>query len=154
MKQIAVVGGHGQVGQVIVNMLVDRGYPVVLMGRNLEKMATFAQTFTPALATRQVDITKENTFPQLTDIDMVIVCLDQNQTHFVRNCQEAGIDYVDISANSDFLMAVSQLPTPDKSRRLVGVGLVDAKRLVWQSAVCGQSLGWACKRSPQYDSVW
>ncbi|WP_461198991.1 saccharopine dehydrogenase NADP-binding domain-containing protein [Enterococcus sp. N249-2] len=123
MKNIAVIGGHGQVGQVIVKGLIEKGYTIVLMGRNQGKMDAFAHTFTPILATRQLDLTKEIAPEQLAAIDMVIVCLDQSNTKFVSTCQALGIDYLDISANSDFLQAVAQLPAPETSRRLIGLGL-------------------------------
>lgn len=83
MKNIAVIGGHGQVGQVIVKGLIEKGYTIVLMGRNQGKMDAFAHTFTPILATRQLDLTKEIAPEQLAAIDMVIVCLDQSNTKFV-----------------------------------------------------------------------
>ncbi len=47
---------------------------------------------------------------------MVIVCLDQTDTQFVEQCQKLGIDYLDISANSDFLKKVNLLPIPEKKQ--------------------------------------
>lgn len=123
MKKIAVVGGHGQVGQGIVKELTRNGYSVVLMGRNLKKMVVFAQLFSPVLEQREVDLAKAVIPEKLAGLDMVIVCLDQTDTRFVEQCQNLGIDYLDISANSDFLKEVDALPAPQKSKRVIGLGL-------------------------------
>lgn len=123
MKTIAVVGGHGQVGKGIVRELTNHGYSVVLMGRNLKKMEVFAQEFLPILEQREVDLNKFVIPEKLADLDMVIVCLDQTDTQFVEQCQKLGIDYLDISANSDFLKKVNLLPIPEKSKRVIGLGL-------------------------------
>ncbi|EOI6518145.1 hypothetical protein ACMUWV_002393 [Enterococcus faecium] len=49
--------------------------------------------------------------------------MDQTDTQFVEQCQKLGIDYLDISANSDFLKKVNLLPIPEKSKRVIGLGL-------------------------------
>lgn len=123
MVKIAVVGGHGQVGQGIVRELTRQGHSVVLMGRNVQKMEAFAGLFSPVLEQREVDLTIAVSPETLADLDMVIVCLDQTDTRFIEQCQQLGIDYLDISANSDFLKKVDSLPTPKKSTRVIGVGL-------------------------------
>lgn len=123
MKKIAVVGGHGQVGQGIVKELTRKGYSVLLMGRNLQKMEAFARLFSPVLEQREIDITKTIIPGKLADLDLVIVCLDQTNIQFVEQCQKLGIDYLDISANSDFLKKVDSLPLPQKSKRVIGLGL-------------------------------
>ncbi|EOI58293.1 NAD(P)-binding domain-containing protein [Enterococcus gilvus] len=115
MVKIAVVGGHGQVGQGIVRELTSQGHSVVLMGRNVQKMEAFAELFSPVLEQREVDLTIAVSPEALADLDMVIVCLDQTDTRFIEQCQQLGIDYLDISANSDFLKKVDSLPTPKKS---------------------------------------
>lgn len=123
MKKIAIVGGHGQVGQEIVKELTRQGYSVVLMGRNLQKMRAFAKLFSPVLEQREVDLAQAVMSEKLADLDMVIVCLDQTDTRFIEQCQNLGIDYLDISANSDFLKKVELLPVPKKSKRVIGLGL-------------------------------
>ncbi|MCZ4357218.1 hypothetical protein O3Q27_12230 [Enterococcus lactis] len=66
-------------------------------------MEVFAQEFLPILEQSEVDLNKFVIPEKLADLDMVIVCLDQTDTQFVEQCQKLGIDYLDISANSDFL---------------------------------------------------
>jgi saccharopine dehydrogenase-like NADP-dependent oxidoreductase len=116
MIKIAVVGGHGQVGQEIVKELTRQEHSVVLMGRNSQKMGAFAKLFSPVLEQREVDLAKAVMPEKLADLDMVIVCLDQTDTRFIEQCQNLGIDYLDISANSDFLKKVDLLPVPKKKQ--------------------------------------
>lgn len=119
MKKIAIVGGHGQVGQEIVKELTRQGHSVILMGRNLQKMRAFAKLFSPVLEQREVDLAKAVMPEKLAELDMVIVCLDQTDTRFIEQCQNLGIDYLDISANSDFLKKVDLLPVPKKASELL-----------------------------------
>ncbi|MHC5227979.1 NAD(P)-binding domain-containing protein [Enterococcus sp. LJL99] len=124
MKKIAIIGGHGQVGQIIVQQLIKQGKNnLVIMGRNKEKMASFTDSLPISAETRVIDLTKPIDPALLSDLQMVIVCLDQENTLFIEQCQQLGIDYLDITANSTFLKKVYRLPAPTQSRTLVGIGL-------------------------------
>jgi saccharopine dehydrogenase-like NADP-dependent oxidoreductase len=123
MKKIAIIGGYGQVGSVIVQQLIHHGKQnLLIMGRNQKKMTYFAQSLPIAIETRQIDLNQSIDDTQLADIQMVIVCLDQKKTRFIQQCQRLGIDYLDITANSVFLKKGYQLPSPF-SRTLTGIGL-------------------------------
>ncbi len=79
-------------------------------------MEVFAQEFLPILEQSEVDLNKFVIPEKLADLDMVIVCLDQTDTQFVEQCQKLGIDYLDISANSDFLKKLICYPFLKKAR--------------------------------------
>lgn len=124
MKKIAIIGGHGQVGQIIVKQLIKQGRKnLVIMGRNQEKMKKFTDSLPISVEHRIIDLTKPVDPTLIADLQMVIVCLDQTDTLFIEQCQQLGIDYLDITANSTFLTNVYQLPDPTHSRTLVGIGL-------------------------------
>ena len=124
MKKIAIIGGHGQVGQIIVKQLIKLGKKnLVIMGRNQEKMMKFTASLPTLVEHRIIDLAKSVDPTLLTDLQLVIVCLDQTDTLFIEQCQQLGIDYLDITANSPFLTNVYQLHAPTHSRTLVGIGL-------------------------------
>ncbi|MCS5465422.1 hypothetical protein NWO25_17870 [Enterococcus lactis] len=79
-------------------------------------MEVFAQEFLPILEQSEVDLNKFVIPEKLADLDMVIVCLDQTDTQFVEQCQKLGIDYLDISANSDFLKKLICYPFLKKKK--------------------------------------
>ncbi len=43
---------------------------------------------------------------QLEHVKLVIMCLDQTDSTFVRTCIQSGVHYMDVTANGSFLTAV------------------------------------------------
>lgn len=107
--RILVIGGYGHVGQSICRALAAH-FPgkVDAAGRSLEQAAAFCKTTAGQVLPVQLDVAKPLEASLLDQTRLVILCLDQQQPHLVEQCFQTGTHYLDISANSDFLAAVSQ----------------------------------------------
>jgi siroheme synthase (precorrin-2 oxidase/ferrochelatase) len=108
--KILIIGGYGQVGSDIATRLAplfpDR---VVIAGRNLEKAQAAATATGHGSSARIVDIFAASAADALTDVGLVMVCIDQTGTGFVETCLSRGINYLDISAEYNFLSRIEPL---------------------------------------------
>jgi hypothetical protein len=68
--RVAVLGATGKVGRLIVEQAVERGHEVVALVRR-------PQAYTPpgAVEVRKADVTEPGSFPDLSDVDVVISAL-------------------------------------------------------------------------------
>ncbi|MCL1906974.1 MAG: saccharopine dehydrogenase NADP-binding domain-containing protein [Propionibacteriaceae bacterium] len=75
MTTIGILGGSGEAGHVIAELLAVReDLDLVLMGRDEAKLASYCQSENPHLTTRTVDaLDTENLREALADIDLLIV---------------------------------------------------------------------------------
>ncbi len=102
--KILIVGGYGQVGFSIAKQLAPQfPHRVVIAGRNGEKARLAATDVGHGAQARAMDIFSSNAANALDGVTLVVVCLDQADTGFVRQCLALGIHYVDISADYSFL---------------------------------------------------
>lgn len=125
--KIVVVGGYGQVGQVICSSLGDL-YPgkVYAAGRNFDKAASFAATTGDKVIPLRLDAHDMNAVDLLEEGTIVVMCLDQDNTNFVERCLLKKIHYIDVSASYSFLSKVrgiEQQLTPLQSTSVLSVGL-------------------------------
>jgi len=108
--KILIIGGYGQVGRAIAERLAplfpDR---VAVAGRNGAKARTAAAEIGHGTTGRAVDILGAGQDQDLHGVALVLVCIDQTDTRFVRRCLERGIRYLDISADYAFLSQVESL---------------------------------------------
>ncbi|MFD1989916.1 saccharopine dehydrogenase family protein [Paenibacillus nicotianae] len=147
--QIVVVGGYGSVGQKICQRLSEV-FPdqVYAAGRSLVRAEQFSRNTKGKVKPLQWDIqqhparvTEDSTttfdasvdphiqaqFEELyqwSTVKVVIMCLDQNDTTWVKYCLSAGIHYIDISAKDSFLYLLEQWNSASwQATALLGVGL-------------------------------
>ncbi|MBB6023854.1 saccharopine dehydrogenase-like NADP-dependent oxidoreductase [Paenibacillus sp. JGP012] len=125
--QIWVIGGYGQVGQMICTQLAD-AFPgkVWAAGTRLERAEQFSRQTGGAVKPLQLDISKPVDPGMLRNVKLVIMCVDQFNTRFVESCARAGTNYMDISAKVDFLKQVEQLHSTlqsSGSTAILSVGL-------------------------------
>ncbi|MDR6723804.1 saccharopine dehydrogenase-like NADP-dependent oxidoreductase [Paenibacillus amylolyticus] len=108
--QIWVVGGYGQVGQMICIQL-GQAFPgkVWAVGPRLNRAEEFSRSTNGAVLPLQIDVRKHIDPVMLATVKLVVMCVDQMHTHFVEACAEAGTDYMDITAKYDFLAQVERL---------------------------------------------
>lgn len=109
-NDIVVVGGYGHVGKMICRDLGEL-YPgkVYAAGRSFSRAEQFSSTTNGKVRPLQLNI-KEAVDPDiLKDVKLVVMCLDQADTEFVRTCFKSGIHYVDVSANDSFLSQLEGL---------------------------------------------
>ncbi|MGN7351347.1 saccharopine dehydrogenase family protein [Paenibacillus amylolyticus] len=125
--QIWVVGGYGQVGQMICTQL-GKLFPgkVWAAGTRMNRAEEFSRSTGGAVLPLQLDVTRPVEPSMLRPVKLVIMCVDQSDTQFVEACAQAGADYIDISAKYDFLVQVEQLHTTmqrSQSTAILSVGL-------------------------------
>lgn len=108
-EDIVVIGGYGYVGRTICARLAER-YPgkVYAAGRSRERAERFCHSTGGKLRLLEIDIRKPIPSAMLNSVKLVIMCLDQTDTGFVRECFRAGTHYIDVSANGSFLRQVEQ----------------------------------------------
>ncbi|BCJ94307.1 hypothetical protein acsn021_18760 [Anaerocolumna cellulosilytica] len=126
-NKIIVVGGYGSVGQIICTELA-KYFPgmVYAAGRSFQKAEAFTVKSQGAVKPMELDVTKTLDRESIEDARLIIMCLDQLDTEFVRAVFQYGIDYIDITAGSDFLIEVEKLKkeaVAGGSTALLSVGL-------------------------------
>ena len=119
-NKIMIIGGHGKVGRSITRALKD--HHLILVGRSKEKMRDFLAKENIQAETRTMNIDSID-FTALQDVFCVIVCVDQDSTTLVQYCDKHGINYMDVTANSEYIEKIQQLPLSGNSNILLGVGL-------------------------------
>ncbi|MEO3947732.1 saccharopine dehydrogenase NADP-binding domain-containing protein [Gorillibacterium sp. CAU 1737] len=122
MDRIVVVGGYGQVGQMICRELGER-YPgrVVAAGRSLEKAERFSRSTNGKVMPMRLDVGDAVVPEAMRDVKVIIMCLDQADVSFVRSCIRLGIDYLDISADYSFLSRLEELQPEAEASGAVAV---------------------------------
>lgn len=125
--KIVVVGGYGQVGQVVCNSLGEL-FPgkVYAAGRNYEKAAQYASSTHGKVLPLQMDAHDSHSVNFLEEVALVVMCLDQENTRFVEKCLEHNIHYIDVSASYSFLSKVRNIGNsgrPLRSTSVLSVGL-------------------------------
>ncbi|QJD88284.1 saccharopine dehydrogenase family protein [Cohnella herbarum] len=119
---IVVVGGYGHVGQSISRQLGEC-FPgkVYAAGRNLSRAQQFSRSTNGKVLPLQLNIAGGFDRTLRDRVKLVVMCLDQTDTSFVRFCFENGIDYVDVSANHSFLAQVEQLQAEAKANEATAI---------------------------------
>lgn len=126
--KIMIVGGYGSVGRVITQKLGER-FPgrVVVAGRSYKKAEALAQENEQRVIPLEFDLFQNHEqSPVLNEVKLVIMCLDQSSTDFVKLCISKGIDYIDITASYDFISKLEGLEeesSQSKSTVVLSVGL-------------------------------
>lgn len=123
MTRILVIGGYGAVGQALCRSLGNDGsIELFVAGRNLGTAQRFAAEI--GAVARSIDLLNPVTWPEATDnIDVAIVCMDQNDTKFVQYVMERCIQYIDLSANDPLFREIEELQTESEAAALLSVGL-------------------------------
>ncbi|PYY26499.1 saccharopine dehydrogenase family protein [Paenibacillus illinoisensis] len=125
--QIWVVGGYGQVGQMICTQL-GQLFPgkVRAAGTRMNRAEEFSRTTGGTVKPLQLDVRQAIDPVMLESVKLVIMCVDQSDTRFVEACAQSGTDYMDISAKVDFLAQVETLHKKmqhHKATAMLSVGL-------------------------------
>lgn len=126
--KILIVGGYGAVGRNI-SATLGNSFPgrVIVAGRNYQKAKEFSSQIETKLIPLELDITSiSKNDKRLSGVNLVIMCIDQKGTQFVRHCIQQGIHYVDISATYVLLSEIESLHNEAKkyhSTVVLSVGL-------------------------------
>lgn len=124
--KIMIIGGYGSVGKIIAQEL-GMNFPgkVVVAGRSFKKAEQLAQANDNRLIPLEFDLFHNHAkSPAISDVKLVVMCLDQSSTDFVKLCIDRGVDYIDITASYGFISKVERLKTESsKSTVVMSVGL-------------------------------
>ncbi|NOZ96078.1 MAG: Saccharopine dehydrogenase [Acidobacteria bacterium] len=127
--KILVVGGYGAVGGVISTTLGNL-FPgeVIVAGRDFQKAKGFSSKLDQKVIPLELDISTSvpKDDDRLENVSIIIMCIDQKNTHFVEQCIKRGIHYIDITANYEFLSKIESLNEEAKNHNstvVVSVGL-------------------------------
>ncbi|AZB29946.1 saccharopine dehydrogenase family protein [Chryseobacterium balustinum] len=109
-RKILIVGGYGAVGSSIAERLM-KVYPhqIIIAGRSFSKAQAKAEEFQNKVIPQQLDVNNLKDFSVLNEVELVIMCLDQQNTDFVEYCISKGISYIDISADYQNLQEIEKL---------------------------------------------
>ncbi|REC53649.1 saccharopine dehydrogenase [Chryseobacterium piscium] len=109
-RKILIVGGYGAVGSSIAERLM-KVYPhhIIIAGRSFSKAQAKAEEFQNKVIPQQLDVNNLKDFSVLNEVELVIMCLDQQNTDFVEYCISKGISYLDISADYQNLQEIEKL---------------------------------------------
>ncbi|MCX2975435.1 Saccharopine dehydrogenase [Halieaceae bacterium IMCC8485] len=126
--KILVVGGYGAVGRVVSTTLGNLiPGEVIVAGRNFQKAKELSSKLNHKVLPLELDITSISKDEEcLATVSIVVMCIDQKNTHFVTHCIQRGIHYIDIAANSAFLSKIESLDDEAKSHNstvVLSVGL-------------------------------
>ncbi len=110
-KKILIIGGYGNVGRIIATEL-GKQFPgqVIVAGRNYQKAKEFSLELGQQIIPMVLDISRISANDGLlNDVGIVMMCLDQENIEFVRQCIRRGIHYIDISASYSILSKIEAL---------------------------------------------
>lgn len=121
---ILVVGGTGAVGSLVLRLLAqDASLRLIVGGRNTQKARAVASSL--GTDARKIDLSASHTWENaLSGVDLVLVCMDQNNARFARHVLSRAIHYVDITAGDALFRAIEALPTEAvQATAVLSVGL-------------------------------
>ncbi len=122
--KILIIGGHGAVGRIIIEKLADYGLKnIIIGGRDESEMQKFIKTDAPHVTYRIIDIHQGIDEKVLQDIKLVVMCVDQLDTRLVSYLVAKGIGYIDITANSEFMLQISNIENQSNASVITSVGL-------------------------------
>ncbi|WP_337100638.1 saccharopine dehydrogenase family protein [Paenibacillus sp. YIM B09110] len=124
---ILVIGGYGHVGQTICKRLGEQ-YPgkVYAAGRSWERAEAFSRTTDQKVLPLAFDIAQGLDPSLVNQVKLVVMCLDQTDTAFLRFCLEHSIHYVDVSASFSYLEQAERLhgeASANRATAVLSVGL-------------------------------
>lgn len=126
--KIVVVGGYGQVGQIICKDLGEL-FPgkIFAAGRSYDKAKEFCLKTNNKVLPLQIDVYENQLYENFfQEVFLVVMCLDQESPGFMEMCLKQKIHYIDISASNEFLLKVRSMSSrisQIESTAVLSVGL-------------------------------
>ncbi|MDD2871292.1 MAG: saccharopine dehydrogenase NADP-binding domain-containing protein [Candidatus Gracilibacteria bacterium] len=104
MKKILVLGGYGNVGQIVVSDLINSNMYVGIAGRDESKINKFIEKLNSKKAEKVViDLKDEKSLTKkIKSYDLIINCLEYTFNQLILDlCMKAGKNYVDLGDDYD-----------------------------------------------------
>jgi saccharopine dehydrogenase-like NADP-dependent oxidoreductase len=119
---VLIVGGYGQVGQVVARNIApwftDR---VIVAGRSQTRADALAEDIGHGVRGRAFDITRDGAALDLRSVAWVVVCIDQENSSFAARCLASGVNYIDITARDSSIGALERLDSLARKNRSTGI---------------------------------
>jgi short subunit dehydrogenase-like uncharacterized protein len=119
---VLIVGGYGQVGQVVARTIApwfpDR---VIVAGRSQTRADALAEGIGHGVRGRAFDVAHDNGALDLGDVDWVVVCIDQDDSSFAARCLASGVNYIDITARESSIAAFERLDSVARKGGTTGI---------------------------------
>ncbi|GIN14139.1 hypothetical protein J26TS2_40060 [Shouchella clausii] len=124
INSVMIIGGYGEVGGNIAKQLTQStDLRILIAGRRLEKAEFYCRQLGSSAHPVEIDIRKPKSYEAILLADLVIMCMDQQNTALVQYCLEHHIHYIDITANFAFHKQIEQLnPLAQQSTVIMSVG--------------------------------
>lgn len=121
--RLLVAGGYGAVGAHLCRALAAyEDIELIVAGRRHEPAAALAMEI--GATSRRLDLRDPETWEEaVKDLDVVVMCMDQDVPDFVAFLFARGIHYVDITAEDSLFRRIERLPPPTRSAAMLSVGL-------------------------------
>ncbi|HLE06520.1 MAG TPA: saccharopine dehydrogenase NADP-binding domain-containing protein, partial [Candidatus Nanoarchaeia archaeon] len=113
-----VLGATGIQGRIVTRDLLEKGYSVLLTGRNKKRvdelLNNYHKTEYKHLDVRNASNTKK--IIRESGANIVVNCVESNwANHIIQSCLKAGVHYVDLG--SEFAMTIEQLKLNDEIKK-------------------------------------
>lgn len=109
-RSILIVGGYGKVGEQIARQLSSTtNHHLIIAGRSLEKARASCRLLNERAEPLQLELNGPVDPAMLKRVAVVIMCHEQADVSFAKQCLELGIHYVDISASYSWLERLEKL---------------------------------------------
>ncbi|MEZ4848203.1 MAG: saccharopine dehydrogenase NADP-binding domain-containing protein [Bacteroidia bacterium] len=129
-NNILIVGGYGNVGKHISNILAER-FPgkIIVSGRSLDKAKKFVESSKESMIPTEFDINSPDQYVKvLKNVKVVISAIEvPENTSFVRACLSRGIHYTEIATSFETmnrLLPLNQLAKSNHVSLIPGTGLM------------------------------
>jgi len=136
MKKILILGGYGNFGKRIAESLVSSGFPIMIVGRNINKCHKLKQLLDTKYPNSKIEVDDFNIYTQLSSklqkmnpgVIINNVGPFQNQDYSViKTCIQHKFDYIDLADARDF---VANIKTLDQEARNKSVSLISGASTV------------------------
>src|ERR1700683_3305248 len=121
--QVLILGGYGNFGKRIAQLLTRAGIAVIVAGRDSAEASALAKTLPPGLAEAvaldaSVDLASK--LNQWRPRVVINTCGPFQNADYAaaRACIDAGIHYIDLADGRDFVTGITQLDAEAKQRNV------------------------------------
>lgn len=121
MEHILIYGAYGYTGQLITEMASEQSLPIIIGGRNQEKLKKMAEKLDLEYQVFTLD-NHDGVVDQLKDIQIVVNCagpFSWTAEQMVQACLESGTDYLDITGEVDVFESLQYYDQQAKTKEIM-----------------------------------
>ncbi len=146
-KRVLIIGGYGEFGGRLAQLLVRDGHDVIVAGRNLDKAQRFCQRH--ACKALQLDINNDLSSLATIKVDVIVdaagpyQAYGQNDERYrvAKAALECGAHYLDLSDDGNFSAGLTVLDGFAKSKNLVALSGASTTPAISGAVISNMKLG-------------